>query len=105
MNSIDPMIRTEPEIGGIYYVPFWVLLEFLDTAPPNPFVKVEVLATCTMHAIGPEGPREVFCCDLGCGGKKQLIAHNIPAQYLIAPSGLQEWANRIADWFRDYKGD
>jgi hypothetical protein len=100
MNSTTLPIN--PEIGSTYYVPFWVLLEFLDVSPPDPFVKVEVLTTETKVAGSPKGPVEVLCCDLRCDSKKQLIAHNIPAQYLIAPENLREWANRIADWFRDF---
>lgn len=98
MNSTTLQV----EIGAKYYVPFWVLLEFLDTSPPDPFVQVEVLSIETKYATGPEGPAEVPCCNLMCDGKQQLVAHNIPAEYLIAPDNLQEWANKIADWFREF---
>lgn len=90
------------EVGKEYYVPFWILLEFLDTAPPDPFIRVEVLAIEPRFASGPDGPIEVLCCDLICNGKRQLIANKIPAQYLIAPGDLPEWADRIANWFRDF---
>jgi hypothetical protein len=99
MNSTT---STKAEIGAEYYVPFWILLEFLDTAPPDPFIRVEVLATETRFGTGPDGPIEVLCCDLMCNGKKQLVAHKIPAQYLITPDSLPEWAERIANWFNDF---
>lgn len=89
-------------IGAKFYVPFWVLLEFLDASPPNPFISVEVLSIEPKTASGPEGPVEVLCCDLKCDGKKQLIAHNIPAEYLIAPANLREWATKIANWFSEF---
>jgi hypothetical protein len=91
------------EIGTAYYVPFWILLEFLDNSPPDPFVEVKVLAVDTKYGTGPDGPVEIQVCDLMCDGKRQLVAHGIPAEYLIAPDNLHEWANKIADWFRDFK--
>ena len=89
-------------VGSKFYVPFWILLEFLDTAPPNPFIEVEILSVDIKYATDPNGPVEVYCCDLICDRKRQLIAHSIPADYLIAPDDLREWANKIANWFRDF---
>lgn len=99
MNS-----TTSIEVGTKHFVPFWVLLEYLDVTPPNPFIEVEVVSLDSKYGTSPEGPVEILCCDLMCDGKRQLVAHNIPAEYLIAPENLKEWANKIADWFRDYDG-
>lgn len=96
-------LTVEPSIGAKYYVPFWILLEFLDTSLPDPFIQVEVLAIDTKYANSPKGPTEVLCCDLMCNGKKQLVAHNIPAQYLIAPEELPMWANQIGEWFSTFR--
>lgn len=92
------------EVGTKYYIPFWVLLEYLDAAPPNPFIEVEVISLDTKYGSNPDGPVEVPCCDLRCDGKRQLIAHGIPTEYLIEQTDLKEWANKIADWFRSFDG-
>lgn len=97
------MTSTKMVIGAKFYVPFWVLLEFLDATPPNPFIEVEILSVDTKYGTSPDGPVEVPCCDLMCDGKRQLVANNIPAEYLIAPDNLREWADKIAEWFRDYE--
>ena len=99
MNSTT---SNEPTIGSKYFVPFWVLPEFLDASPPDPFVEVEVLAVDHRFAQSPEGPVQIAVCDLMCDGKRQLVANAIPAEYLIPPDELREWANKIADWFMNY---
>ena len=100
MNSTTSQV----EIGARYYLPFWVLLEFLDVTPPDPFVLVEVLSIEPKFGTTPNGPTEIPCCNLMCDGKKQLVAHNIPIEFLIAPEDLRKWANDIADWFREFGG-
>jgi hypothetical protein len=37
-----------------------------------------------------------------CNCKQQLIAYDIPVEFLIAPGDLKEWSNNIADWFRKF---
>ena len=100
MNSIT---STKLVIGAKFYVPFWVLLEFLDATPPNPFIEVVIISIDTKYGTNPDGPVRVLCCDLMCNGKRQLVANNIPAEYLIAPDNLREWADKIADWFSDFQ--
>lgn len=95
-------MTSQVEIGGEYYLPFWILLEYLDAAPPDPFVQVKVLSMSIKNGSSPDKPVEVPCCNLMCNFKQQLIAHDIPAEFLIAPEDLKEWAGRIADWFRKF---
>ena len=49
----------------------------------------------------PSGPQEFLACTLELG-KPDLVATGVPVAHLIVRADLQDWANRIADWFRDY---
>lgn len=94
---------SDVSVGSVYYIPFWIVLEFLDAAPPDPFVKAEVINIHDMSALNDDTPIRVKCCDIIIGGKSGLIANNIPTEYLIKPIELPEWAERIANWFREFK--
>lgn len=96
------MTSPKLSVGNEYYIPFWVILEYLDTAPPDPFIKVKVLSINTMSAISNSASIQVECCDLICNNKQQLIAYNIPSEYLINQDDLDEWAQKISDWFLNY---
>ncbi len=89
------------KVGDTVFIPFWIVLEFLDAAPPDPFVKCQVINIGPRRANSPNGTIEYVACDLELG-KKDLIANAIPADYLIEPSNLKEWAERIANWFKSY---
>ena len=97
------MTSIEPIVGTKYFVPFWILLEFLDTAPPDPFIEVEILSIDHRFANSPVGPIGVRCCSLIIDNKQHLIANNIPVQYLIAKDDLKEWADKIANWFSSFR--
>lgn len=99
--SIDDQLFDVISIGDEFYVPFWIILQFLDTAPPDPFIKMVVIEKKWNTAVSPDGPTEVLCCDLRCS-KQHIIANDIPASYLIQPSDIGEWANKIADWFQNF---
>lgn len=90
-------------IGSTYYIPFWVLLEFLDATPPDPFIKVQIVNLHDMSAMANDVPMKVKCCDIIIDGKSGLIANNIPTEYLIEPAELPNWAERIANWFKEFK--
>jgi len=98
MNSTISKIT----IGDEFFVPFWVLLQFLDTTPPDPFIRVKILKTSIHTGIGQDGPIEFQCCDISCNGKIQLTADGIPAEYLIALDDIDTWKVKIADWFKDF---
>ncbi len=82
------------------YVPFWIVQDFLDCAPPEPFVAVRVLAEGERHLIGPGGKTLMKVCDIEL--KPGLVATGIPLEYLIAPAELGDWARKIADWFLEH---
>jgi hypothetical protein len=86
--------------GDDAYIPFWVVLESLDAAPPAPFIKCRVRDIGPRRMQSPTGPTEYAGCDLEI--KPNLIAPGIPLDYLIKPEHLVEWANKLGDWFRDY---
>lgn len=88
--------------GDDAYVPFWVLLEFLDTTPPDPFVKGKVVGLGLRRMTSPQGQVQFLACDFEI--KPDLVAPGIPAEYLIAPADLQTWADQIGDWFKSYPG-
>lgn len=96
----DLQLDEEIKKGDEFYIPFWIILQFLDAAPPDPFIKVTIAEKKWNNGVSPDGPVEVLCCDLRC--PRNIFANDIPAHYLIKPNNLQEWANRIADWFRDF---
>ena len=99
-TSID-QLYDEISIGDEFYVPFWIILPFLDAAPPDPFIKTTVVAKKLNTAVSPDGPIEILCCDLRCS-KQHIIANDIPASYLIKLSEIGEWTDKIADWFRNF---
>ncbi|MHA2401375.1 MAG: hypothetical protein ACXADH_00170 [Candidatus Kariarchaeaceae archaeon] len=85
------------------YVPFWILLEYLDKEFQDPWIEVQVIKHKQMNASSPQGPVEVECCDLLISNKPGLIAYNIPCDYLINADDIEEWSQKIADWFTNYK--
>ncbi|MDB4490023.1 hypothetical protein N9045_00760 [bacterium] len=85
-----------------YFVPFWILLEYLDKEFNDPWIEVQVIQNKQMNASGPTGPVQVECCDLIISSKPGLIAYNIPVEYLINAADLKEWSKKIADWFTNY---
>lgn len=91
-------MSNEISIGSVYYIPFWILLEFLDATPPDPFIKVRVSNTFKMSATNSKG--SVDCCDLII--KPGLIANGIPTEFLIDQKDLPFWANKISEWFLNY---
>lgn len=100
MNS-----TTSPKIftpGQLAYVPFWVLLEFLDATPPDPFVCGTILSINLRRVNSPTGQQQFMACDFEI--KPDLVAPGIPIDYLIAQEDLNAWAEKIADWFKNYRG-
>jgi hypothetical protein len=94
-------MASKVSIGSTYYLPFWILLEFLDSTPPDPFVSVRIINMYQMSSINNGQKVVVECCDLMI--KNDLIANNIPTEFLIHEDDLQSWAKRISNWFLDYK--
>ena len=85
--------------GDEVWVPFWVLLEFLDNSPPDPFVKCKIVDIQQSKMFGGE---VVTTCDLEI--KKDLIANTIPLSYLIDAENLNHWATKIGQWFINFHG-
>ncbi len=83
--------------GDTAFVPFWVVLEFIDATPPDPFVSGKILNIGTRHTKTPEGPYQFLACDFEI--KPDLIAPGLPLDYIIQESDLKDWARKIADWF------
>jgi hypothetical protein len=89
--------------GDEVWVPFWVLLEFLDNSPPDPFVKCKIVDIQRNKTFG-EGyvDEAIITCDLEI--KKDLIANTIPLSYLIDTENLNHWADKIGQWFINFRG-
>jgi hypothetical protein len=92
---------TSVDVGDTVYVPFWVVLDCLDTSPPSPFLKCKVLTTGERVLNSPTGTVIGRVCDIELG-KEGLVANAIPQEYLILPNELNDWATKIAKWFSDY---
>lgn len=90
-------------IGSTYYLPFWILLEFLDATPPDPFVSVRIVNMYQMSSMNDGQKTTIECCDLIINNKSDLTANNIPIQFLIHQEDLQSWAEKISNWFLNYK--
>lgn len=84
------------------FVPFWIVIEYLDKEFKDPWIEVQIIQHKQMNASSPKGPVQVECCDLIINSKPGLIAYNIPAEYLVNASDLEEWSQKIADWFTNY---
>lgn len=74
------------------YLPFWIVLEFLDQTPPDAFIPCFVRDSVThdgitFHELALYRP------------DSDLIAYNIPAEYVIQPEDLAHWGQKIAAWF------
>jgi len=95
------MILTDITPGTTVYVPFWIVLEYLDVSPPEPFIKSTVITIGRKILQSPTGPIDGIVCDLGLG-KDGLVAYSIPLDYVIRKEELQSWAERIAKWFADF---
>lgn len=89
-------------VGDTVYVPFWVIQEYYDSAPPDPFIKCIISGISSKLAVGPNGNENIVCVDLNLG-KPGLNALSIPLSYCISHHELPQWCQRIADWFLNFK--
>lgn len=88
-------------LNAVVYVPFWIVLDYLDIAPPHPFIKCTVININKKIMQSPNGNIELQVCDLELG-KPDLIATSVPLSYIIVEDELKDWATKIANWFMDY---
>lgn len=84
-------------IGDNVYIPFWVILEYLGVTPPDPFIKCKVLKIYESKTVDTGEP--VSVCDLQT---ENATIDTIPISYLIKPEDLQAWAEKIANWFKEF---
>jgi len=100
------MSLVTPAVGDSFYIPFWVLLEYLDTTPSDPFISAKILNIKTLNATTSDGHKLVQCCDIEClshqGQKMSFTVCNVPVEYLIRPDSLRDWADKISKWFIGY---
>jgi hypothetical protein len=92
---------TSVNVGSEVYIPVWIVLDFLDTSPPDPFIKCKIVTIGERVLNSPTGTVVGQICDVELG-KDGLIANAVPVEYLILPHELQNWATNIAKWFSDY---
>jgi len=88
-----------------FYVPFWILLDYLDSSPQQPFIEVSIVNKKEQNSITPDGIKKVECCDLlikKYNDSVNIMAYNVPLDYLIKEDELKEWSEKIAKWFIDY---
>lgn len=103
MNFMTSVVLSNVDIipGIIVYIPFWIVQEYLDISPPDPFIKGTVITVGRKVLQSPDGPVDGLVCDLDLG-KGGLVAYSIPVGYVITEDQLGEWAERIAKWFSDF---
>lgn len=94
------MTSSDLQLDSIVYVPFWIIIDFLDTAPPDSFIQCVVVKLYTNTVESPEGPISFAACDLRI--KQDLVAFGIPIDYVININDLPDWAAKIAEWFSSY---
>ena len=89
------------KVSDYVWLPFWILIEYLDTVDQSPFIKCKIVDKKASNLIGPDGNSiNTIVCDLQI--KEGLIAHSIPEDYLIPESELKEWSEKIGKWFIDF---
>src|ERR1700735_125257 len=101
-QSMNSTTSPELQLNQEVYVPFWVLLEFIDAAPPDPFVKCRIINIGQRCLNSPTGQVQILMCDLEI--KPGLVAPSLPVSHVIAKENLADWAIKIGDWFKEYKG-
>ena len=89
------------EISDRVWLPFWILIEYLDVADQDPFIKCKIVDKKVSSLKDPDGNSiNTVVCDLQI--KEDLIAHGITEDYLILESELKEWSEKIGKWFIDF---
>ena len=88
MKALDTYYKTMNKV----YLPFWVVLEYLDQTPPEAFIPCFILKNDTRDGITYH-ELALYKAD------SDLKAYNIPAQYVIEASQLVEWGQKISTWF------
>ena len=74
------------------YLPFWIVLEYLDQAPPDAFIPCFILNS--------EQRGETTYYEMALYREdSDLKVYNIPAQYVIKAEQLVEWGQKISEWF------
>lgn len=93
-------------VGDKYYIPFWILLEYLDHAPLDPFIQAEIINIKEMNSTKSDGMHKILCCDIDCLSQQdkqyRFKVDNLPCEYLIAPKDLSDWADKISKWFKKF---
>lgn len=84
------------------FVPFWVVLEYLDSAQYPPFIECTVLkeyeAKSEIQALqGEESIIKMSLLEI-----KEHLTAEIPTTYTIEENELENWANKLADWIKDF---
>ena len=90
---------TEIFVDGYYYLPFWIIQQFLDINPPDPFVKCKVVRLTQDHISGEAGTELLDTCDIEL---PTGTAQGVPRSYLICKHELKEWAQKFAEWFLSF---
>lgn len=87
-------------VGDTVYVPFWVVLEYLDNTPPDAFVSCQIINKGVRSFNN--GDIQIEACDLEI--KEGLVAYTIPVDHILSKNELPDWANKIAQWFVESAG-
>jgi hypothetical protein len=81
------------------FVPWWVVLEFLDSAKYDPFIECRILKQYSTQLTEPNGEMvEVYDLEI----KEGLIIPAMPITYTIQRQDLKEWSRKIADWILEF---
>jgi hypothetical protein len=88
--------------SDFYYLPFWVLLEYIGDTPPDPFIKVFLIEEYQRTAQSPDGPVEYEACTIAIHEPdSKLLANDVPIRYLISNDDIVEWGDKLGRWFTE----
>jgi hypothetical protein len=80
------------------FVPFWVILDYLDSAKYEPFIECRIIKQYSTNISPVEEDTLVYDLEI----KPDLIVKAVPVTYTIEQHELKEWGEKIANWFLQY---
>lgn len=90
-------VSNEILVGGHYYLPYWVVQEYIDH-PDDPFIFCELI-TITQSDIPDDDIYNMDICSIKVGSH---LLHGIPSNYLIPRDKLVRWAEHFSSWLLDF---
>jgi hypothetical protein len=93
-------MTSKHEVGQEVHIPFWLVLDLLDSFQGHAFVRGKITSLYTIDAAGPAGPIVLEVADIDLGN--DLLAKTVHRENILQTSELEEWTKNIAAWFMAY---